>query len=129
MTLELQVLGWAVVLAAVQLVLYAIPANMQLGVDYTAGPRDERRELSGRAARLERAFRNHVEGLALFTPAVVVVVAADAASAFTGACAVTYLVARLVYVPCYALGVRFLRSIVWAVGFFATLLMLLAALL
>ncbi|MEO1687888.1 MAG: MAPEG family protein, partial [Pseudomonadota bacterium] len=40
-----------------------------------------------------------------------------------------FLVARVVYVPLYALGIPYLRSLVWMVGFIATILMLLAALL
>ncbi len=129
MPLEVEVLGWATLLAVVQLFLYAVPANLQLGVSYTAGPRDERRELTGAAARLQRAFLNHVEGLVLFTAAVVVVVLGDAASPVTGACAIAYLAARVAYVPAYALGVPYLRSAIWAVGFLATVLMVVLALL
>ncbi|MDZ7768046.1 MAG: MAPEG family protein [Woeseiaceae bacterium] len=46
----------------------------------------------------------------------------------TPAAAWTYLVARVVYVPVYASGVFLVRSIVWGVGFGATLVMLAAAL-
>jgi len=129
MAVELQVLGWAVLLAAVQLVLFAVPANLQLGADYTAGPRDERRELTGTAARLHRAFLNHVEGLALFTPSVMVVVYGFASSPQTEAAAITYLVARILYVPAYVSGIPFVRSAIWAVGFGATLSMVATALL
>lgn len=130
MTLELQILGWAVLLAAVQLILYAIPANRELGTEVTAGPRDEGPvHLKGPPGRLQRAFLNHIEGLALFTPAAVVVAVGDASTAFTETCAVVYILARLAYVPAYVTGIMYLRSAVWAVGFLATVLMLLAALL
>ena len=128
MTIELQVLGWAGLLAAAQLILMAIPANLQLGSAYVASARDEQRPLSGMAARLERAFRNQLEGLLLFAVAVMVVTMAGAASPFTEGCALAYLAARIVYVPLYAFGVPWLRSLVWGVGFVATILMLLAAL-
>lgn len=128
MAVELQVLGWATLLAVVQLFLYAVPANLTLGSGYLAGPRDERRELTGRAARLQRAFLNHVEGLALFTPAVAVVVLGGQSGGFTEGCALVYLAARVAYVPLYALGVAPWRSAVWGVGFFATVAMLIAAL-
>ena len=39
-----------------------------------------------------------------------------------------YLAARIAYVPAYALGLRPWRSAIWGVGFFATLTLLLAAL-
>jgi|OM-RGC.v1.026803300 Predicted membrane protein len=130
MTLELHVLGWATLLAVVQLLLYAVPANREIGSDYLAGPRDEGVRLKGvRTGRLQRAFNNHIEGLVLFAAATVVVVAGGKASGFTHACALAYLAARVAYVPAYAYGLTPWRSVVWAVGFFATILMLLAALL
>jgi uncharacterized MAPEG superfamily protein len=49
-------------------------------------------------------------------------------SPFTAACAWIYLAARLIYVPAYALGLAPWRSVVWAVGFLATVAMILAAL-
>jgi len=128
LAVELQVLGWAVLLAALQLVLYAVPANLQLGPDYTAGPRDAPRELTGLGGRLKRAFDNHIEGLVMFTGAVVVVVYGYASSPQTEAAAVTYLAARVVYVPAYVSGIPYLRSAIWAVGFGATLSMVATAL-
>lgn len=70
---------------------------------------------------------NHFEGLALFTLAVVVVVLGEVTSDLTAQCAWAYLIARILYVPAYATGIYLLRSLIWAVGFFATLLMLLIA--
>lgn len=125
---ELTILALAVLLAVVQLFLFAVPANLTLGTAYLAGPRDARRELTGVPARLQRAFLNHVEGLAFFTPAVVVVVLGGASSGFTAACATIYLMARVAYVPAYAIGVGYVRSLIWAAGFLATVAMLLAAL-
>lgn len=128
MTPELTALALAVLLQAVQLVLFAVPANQQLGADYTAGPRDEKRVLTGVPGRLQRAFNNHFEALILFSIAVMVVTLGGQASAVTAACGWIYLAARVVYVPLYAFGVPYLRSMVWAVGFFATLTMIVAAL-
>jgi uncharacterized MAPEG superfamily protein len=129
MPVEVQVLGYAAILQFIQIVLMAIPVNMQLGPKYTAGPRDEERKPSGVPGRLKRAVDNHFEGLALFTIAVVVVVLGEASSTLTAQCAWAYLIARILYVPAYASGVYLIRSLIWAVGFFATLTMLLAAVL
>ena len=128
MPIELTVLALAALLAVAQLFLFAIPANRELTSEYLAGPRDEKRELSPRTARLQRAFNNHMEGLLLFAIAVVAVVLGEKSSAVTGGAAVVYLLARVVYVPAYALGWNPGRSIIWGVGFVATLVMLLAAL-
>jgi uncharacterized MAPEG superfamily protein len=128
MTPELTVLALAALLAVVQLFLFAVPANLTIGSTYLAGPRDERRELKGRPARLQRAFNNHIEGLALFTAAAVVVSAGGQSTGFTAGCAWAYLGARVLYVPAYAFGWAPWRSAIWGVGFVATVLMLLAAL-
>lgn len=129
MPVELQMLAYAALLQFVQILLMAVPVNIQLGPAYTAGPRDEERRPTGIPGRLKRAVDNHFEGLTLFAIAVVVVVLGDAASALTAQCAWAYLIARILYVPAYVAGIYLLRSLIWAVGFFATLIMLLAAVL
>ncbi|MGF1554518.1 MAG: MAPEG family protein [Paracoccaceae bacterium] len=130
MAVELQVLGWAGVLALVQLVLFAVPANLEIGSAWLAGPRDDAppARLSARAARLQRAFLNHLEGLVMITPAILVVTLGGASSTLTEAAASLYLVARLVYVPIYAMGIAWVRSAVWGAGFVATLALYLLAL-
>jgi uncharacterized MAPEG superfamily protein len=65
----------------------------------------------------------------MFTLAVVVVTLSGQSSAFTAACAWTYLAARILYIPAYAFGLTPWRSWIWLVGFLATVAMLLAALL
>ena len=120
----------AALLQFVQFVLYAVPANRELGPGYTMSARDREpsRSLSDRTARLGRAMDNHFEGLILFSIAVLVIQTSGQNSALTAACGWIYLVARLLYIPAYALGLRPWRSLVWAAGFLATLLMLIAAL-
>ena len=85
--------------------------------------------LSPTSARLKRALDNHFEGLILFTLAVVVVTLSGKATTFTAICAWAYLAARVAYVPAYAFDLTPWRSIIWVVGFLATILMLIAALL
>lgn len=129
MPTELLVLALALLLQAVQYALLSVTANIQIGTRYTTSPRDEQRALHGVPARLERALNNHFEALTLFTPAVLVVTLADQSSGVTAACAWIYLAARIVYVPAYAFGWVPWRSVIWFTGFFATLAMLIAALL
>jgi len=128
MPIEIQILGYAALLQFVQFVLMAVPVNLQLGPKYTLSHRDDQQQATGVPARLKRALDNHFEGLILFTIAVVVVVLGDASSAQTETYAWTYLAARVLYVPAYASGIFMVRSLIWFVGFVATLLMLIEAL-
>jgi uncharacterized MAPEG superfamily protein len=128
MPVELEVLGYAALLQVLQFVIMAIPVNLQLGVAYTGGNRDEQKQATGVAGRLKRALDNHFEGLILFTIAVLVVVIGDAGSTLTERCAWAYLWARVLYVPAYASGIYLVRSLIWTVGFVATAIMLIAAL-
>lgn len=129
MTPELTALTLAALLQVLQFFAYSVTANMQVGPKTALGPRDTAVHLTGLAGRLQRAMNNHFEGLILFTIAVLVTTLSDQATPFTAACAWVYLAARAAYVPAYALGLSPWRSLIWAVGFFATLAMLLAALL
>jgi uncharacterized MAPEG superfamily protein len=131
MTPELTALALAALLQGLQFVLYAVPANRDLGPGYTRSARDRppSRGMSETTARLGRAMDNHFEGLILFGIAVLVATLGGRSGALTAACAWTYLAARVLYVPAYALGWRPWRSVIWMVGFGATMLMILAALL
>jgi len=135
MTPELTVLALAGLLQAVQYVLMAVPANRELGPAVTMSPRDPDRlgrplmeRVSPRTGRLIRALDNHFEALILFTLAVTVVTLAGRSSAFTALCAWTYLGARILYVPAYAFGLSPWRSAIWAVGWTATVAMIVASL-
>lgn len=132
MTQDLTALALAGLLQCVQFLILAVPATKQLGTKVTMGARDEgplADRLSPRLARLARAFDNHNEALILFAIAIGVVTLAEKQTAFTAICAWSYLVARILYVPAYYFGWCPWRSRIWAVGWMATLCLLLAALL
>ena len=135
MTPELTALALAGLLQGVQYVLMAVPANLELGTAKTLSPRDPDRlgkplieQVSPVTGRLFRALNNHFEGLILFTLAVVVVTLGNQSTPLTQTAAWAYLAARILYIPAYALGWRPWRSVIWSVGFFATLSMIVAAL-
>ena len=130
MTPELTALALAGLLQAVQLNLFAVPANLELGTGYTSSPRDTppSRPLSTLTGRLQRAMNNHFEGLILFTLAVVVVTQGGQSTAVTQTAAWVYLVARILYIPAYAFGWHPWRSAIWGIGFLATVTMIVASL-
>ncbi|SEL19802.1 Uncharacterized conserved protein, MAPEG superfamily [Roseovarius nanhaiticus] len=135
MTPELTVLTLAALLQVVQFALMAIPVNLELGTAKTMSPRDPGQmgtpmteQISPKTGRLVRALNNHFEGLILFGIACTVITVSGQSGPLTTACAWIYLAARIGYVPAYYFGLVPWRSVIWAVGFGATTLMLLAAL-
>lgn len=136
MTPELTALALAALLQCVQFALMAVPANMELGTGKTTSPRDADRlgkplidQMSVKTARLARAMNNHFEALILFGIAVSVISLADKTNGITSVCAYTYLGARVLYIPAYYFGWTPWRSYIWFVGFFATIVILVTALL
>ena len=135
MTPELTVLTFAGLLQGFQFVLMAVPTNLEVGTGKTASPRDPARlgkplleQVSPKTGRLIRAMNNHFEALILFTLAVVVISLADKNTGLSAICAWAYLGARILYIPAYYFGLAPWRSLIWFVGFSATMLMLLSAL-
>ena len=76
------------------------------------GPRDKQIALEGKAGRLQRAMNNHIEGLILFTIAVLVTVLGDKTTGFSALCAWAYLGSRFLYVPAYVYGLTPWRTLI-----------------
>ena len=125
---ELTALGLAACVQAVQIGLAGWSMNRDVGAAWNAGPRDDTPDMSALTGRLRRAVDNHFQGLVLFAIAVLLVTLAGQGNALTCGCAWVYLLARVLYVPAYAFGLSPWRSLIWAAGFAATMLMIFAAL-
>lgn len=117
MTFELSMLGWTLVLAFVQILLFDIARTGQYGLKWNTGARDEEMPpLSPMASRLQRAQNNLFETLPLFIAAVLIAHVAGRNGDLTHNGALLFLVGRIVYVPLYAFGVKQIRSLVWLVS-------------
>lgn len=85
------------------------------------GPRDKMPVTTVMVGRAERAKHNLFEGLLIFLPAL-------AFAFFAGPTPLTatglwvFLVARLLYIPCYLYAVLYVRSAVWGASLFAIVL-------
>lgn len=130
MTTELTLLGWTLVLAIVQILLPASLRNRETGIAYNASPRDHQAEAPEGlvTGRLRRAQANLLETLPLFAAAVLAAHVAGREGVLTLAGAWIYLCARIVYVPLYAFGIPYVRSLAWVVSMFGLFLILLALL-
>ena len=125
MTTELWLLVAAVLLGVAQIVLQAQSMNMQRGYRWNAGPRDEiLPPLRGVAGRLNRASRNFFETFPLFAAVVLIAAIANIHNNLTLWGAWLYLLGRIVYLPLYAFGVRYVRSLAWNVAVLGIFLIL-----
>lgn len=117
MTAELTLLAWTLVLAAVHILAFDVARTGQYGTRWNTGPRDAAMPPLGVIAeRLKRAQDNLFETLPLFIGAVLIAHVADRETAWTTLGAQLYFWGRVVYLPLYALGVPWLRSLVWLVS-------------
>ena len=127
MTMDIRMLAWAIVLGLAQLMLAATLMTRQRGLQWNAGARDgEPAPLTGVAARMDRALHNFLETFGFFAVAVLAVAVSGKASAETALGAQLYLWARVAYVPLYAAGIPYVRTLAWAVSMWGIIKILLA---
>lgn len=116
-TPELTMLAATLVLAFLLIFLPAAGRTMANGIDWNAGARDGVPARPGIITqRLERAQANMWETLPLFVGAVLIahVTGEEGPLTFWGTQAFFW--ARLVYIPLYAFGIPFVRSVVWLIA-------------
>ena len=117
MTPEFILLALTLILALVQIGAAAMARTAELGVKWNAGPRDGEVPPPGRlAGRLMRAQANLFETLPLFAAAVIMAHIAGKDGTLTALGAHLYFFGRLVYLPLYAFGVPYIRSLVWLIA-------------
>jgi len=127
MTIELKMLALAVVLGLVQITLSAVANTLQTGLPWAAGPRDEAMpSTTPVCGRLRRALLNFLETFPLFAAAVLVAHAVGGHDWMTVWGAQLYFWARVVYVPLYAFGIAYVRTLAWAVATAGIVLILLS---
>lgn len=115
--LELSILLWLV-----HVLTQAITARGEFGDDYLFSPRDKDVTAKGlTCGRATRALHNYIENLVPF-------VAADLALITTqhtgGLGATIWIIARIIYLPIYIMGIKYVRTACWAVGVVGLLMML-----
>ena len=129
MTTELMILGWALVLALVQIMLAGALRTHETGLAYNMGPRDAAAPpVRPITARAQRAQANLFETLPLFAAAVLIAHVAGRESELTLWGSYAYIAGRVLYVPLYVFGVPVVRTLAWAVSL-AGIVMVLAAIL
>ena len=110
---ELMWLLWAVALTFAQMLIAVSGATLQVGLPKLAGNREGLGPCTGWAGRAQRAHRNMLENLALFTALVLIAVVSGKTNATTLLGAQIFLWARLAYALVYLAGIPWLRTLVW----------------
>lgn len=124
---ELNILLLYGLLVALTIGAQATGAATQFDMGYLLGSRDEKRTLEGMVGRLERALNNSITAMALFAPAVLILSTKNAFDATTLAACQIFLVARVLYLPSYVFNLVGFRTLVWVIGFAATMALYLLA--
>ena len=75
---------------------------------------------TGIAERAERAVQNSIFAMALIAPSVLMLAYADRSSSSTEFAIQIFLAARIIYAACFIIGITYLRTIAWVIGFLAT---------
>ena len=115
MTVEIAMLFWATVLGIAQVCLYGLAYVRQEGLGAT-GMVDEPRPATGFAGRMERALRNFLETFPIFAAVVLAVYATERTSFWSEIGTQIYFWARLGYLPAYAAGLMWLRTLIWLIA-------------
>lgn len=127
MTTELTMLVWSVALGLVQIVIAATCSVSQRGLGWAASARDEiKPPLAGIGGRLDRARANFLESFPLFVAVVLIGHLLQRHDNLTVLGAQLYFWARLAYVPIYAAGIPYLRTLTWTVSIVGIILLLVA---
>ena len=119
MTMDLAMLAWSVALTWI-MIMTASSIRTKLytpkGMVLAFSNRDDLPKPTELFARADRAAKNMLENMVLFTGLVLVAHVSGKANAMTALGAQTFLVARMVYFPVYLIGIPYLRTVIWSVG-------------
>ena len=125
LVLYMAIIAWVLTLVAslVRAQAWTLP-----GLLFAFGNRENLPEATPFAGRAERTARNTVENFVLFAAIALVAHALSPANSQVLQGAQVFFVARMVYIPVYYLGLKFVRTAVWTVSMVGLGMMLAAVL-
>ena len=129
MTTEVYWLAMTCLLTSVMWVPYILNRVMVRGLPRAMGnPIPEDKPHAGWAERAIKAHTNTVENLVVFAPAVLMVHVLGAGTAATATAAMVFFFLRLAHYVVYVAGVPYVRTLLFAAGWVAQIVILLAVL-
>ena len=129
MSLELHCLVWSILLGLAHIIIAGNARTKELGVKWNMGARDEKTQhLNPLTERLLRAQSNFFETFPLFASAVLIVAVSHTYSVYSYWGCLIYLIARIIYLPIYALGIPIVRTVIWLFSVLGLMLVLIPSL-
>ena len=125
MTPELTILAWVAALSAIMWIPYILNTIMVRGLVDAVGYPEEPKPLAPWAERMKKAHYNSVENLVLFATLVLIASAAGISNDTTILMCQVYFWARVVHLVSYTLGIPWVRTLSFAVGWIACVAILL----
>jgi len=119
MKIELMYLVWVAVLTGLMWVPYILDRIAVRGLADAVGYPENPKPQSAWAQRMMKAHLNAVENLVIFATLVLAAQAANVTGDVTATACVVYFWARVVHLGAYTFGVPWVRTLAFAVGFFA----------
>ena len=116
-TPELTYLTWVTVFTALMWMPYILNTIVVRGLINAVGYSENLEPLAPWAARMKQAHSNAIENLVVFGLLIFVAQAAGANNETTAFASAIYFYARIVHFVTYSLGVPWVRTLAFAVGF------------
>ena len=116
MTPELVSLTWVAALSAIMWIPYILNTITVRGLVDAVGYPEDPKPLAPWAERMKKAHYNSVENFVLFAALVLVANAADISNASTVLVCKVYFWARLVHFMAYTMGIPWVRTLAFVVG-------------
>ncbi len=116
LSMELTMLMWASILYVVQIMVAALAADIQNGLAWGLGNREDIPTVSGWGGRAQRAQLNMSESLLPFACLVLIAYSLDRTGELSALGAQIFLISRLAHALLYIAGVKVLRSLAYFGG-------------
>jgi uncharacterized MAPEG superfamily protein len=126
LSVELTMLALSVALLFVLILIQSSAGAMAQGAARMAGNRDDVGPPTAWQARTKRLVDNHREGLALFTPLVLIASVLSVSTPMTALGAQLFFFSRVAHAIIYLAGWPMVRPIAWLVGIVGTIMIFLA---
>lgn len=121
MSMALTYLAWTALITVLMWIPYTLQLIQGQGLNTAVGNRADVKPMASWAERCKRAHLNAVENLPVFAALVLVAHAVNMDNHTVGVAALIYFWMRVLHYIVYAIGLAWVRTIVWTIGWICLL--------